>query len=203
MLTIPVTLTRLMVRFAPLFSKRVWAHAQVLRGGALLAPGKRTVTAGLWGMGLSQERQCQQYHRVLNRARWPSPALARVLLEMGVHTFAPTGAGVRGIDDTLERRRGEKVKAEVHWLRFRGLPGHTTWEMKITGVIWRREVVDKLAWKHPVTTDEVEEALAAARRFRFIETGDVEGEDLYAALSRTAAGRYFIPILSTRPQRKP
>jgi hypothetical protein len=75
--------------------------------------------------------------------------------------------------------------------------------MKITGVIWRREVVDKLAWKHPVTTDEVEEALAAARRFRFIETGDVEGEDLYAALSRTAAGRYFIPILSTRPRRKP
>jgi uncharacterized DUF497 family protein len=64
--------------------------------------------------------------------------------------------------------------------------------MKITGVIWRREVVDKLAWKHHVTTEEVEEALAAARRFRFIETGDVEGEDLYAAMSRTAAGRYLI-----------
>jgi hypothetical protein len=64
--------------------------------------------------------------------------------------------------------------------------------MKVTGIIWRREVVDKLAWKHHVTTDEVEEALAAARRFRFIETGDVEGEDLYAALSRTAAGRYLI-----------
>lgn len=64
--------------------------------------------------------------------------------------------------------------------------------MKVTGIIWRREVVDKLAWKHHVTTDEVEEALAAARRFRFIERGDVEGEDLYAALSRTAAGRYLI-----------
>ena len=64
--------------------------------------------------------------------------------------------------------------------------------MKITGIIWLREVVDKLAWKHQVTTEEVEEALAMARRFRFIETGDVEGEDLYATMSQTAAGRYLI-----------
>ena len=64
--------------------------------------------------------------------------------------------------------------------------------MKVTGLIWLREVVDKLAWKHQLTTEEVDEAMAAARRFRFIELGDVEGEDLYAAMSRTAAGRYLI-----------
>ncbi len=64
--------------------------------------------------------------------------------------------------------------------------------MRLTGIVWLREVVDKLAWKHSVTTDEVEEALTAARRLRFIETGDVEGEDLYAAMGRTAAGRYLI-----------
>lgn len=64
--------------------------------------------------------------------------------------------------------------------------------MKITGIIWLREVVDKLAWKHQVTTEEVDEAMAAARRFRFLELGDVEGEDLYAAMSRTAAGRYLM-----------
>ena len=40
--------------------------------------------------------------------------------------------------------------------------------------------------------DEVEEALAAARRFRFIETGDIGGEDLYAAMGQTEAGRYII-----------
>ena len=64
--------------------------------------------------------------------------------------------------------------------------------MRVTGIIWLREVVDKLAWKHQVTTEEVDEAMAAARRFRFIKTGDVDGEDLYAAMSRTAAGRYLI-----------
>jgi len=64
--------------------------------------------------------------------------------------------------------------------------------MKITGIIWLRAVVEKLAQKHNLTTDEVEEALRSVRRFRFIETGDVEGEDLYAAMGRTAAGRYLI-----------
>jgi hypothetical protein len=39
-------------------------------GGALLAPGKRTVTAILHVMGLSEEAHFQNYHRVLNRAQW-------------------------------------------------------------------------------------------------------------------------------------
>jgi len=69
MLTVPVTLTRLIVKFAPLFSKRVWEHVQVLVVGALLAPGKRTVTAVLRMMRLSQEWHFQNYHWVLNRAR--------------------------------------------------------------------------------------------------------------------------------------
>jgi hypothetical protein len=51
MLTQPVTLTRWIVRFAPLLSKRVWEHAQVLIVGALLAPGKRTVSAVLRVLG--------------------------------------------------------------------------------------------------------------------------------------------------------
>ena len=112
MLALPVTLTRLIVRFAPLLSKRVWEHAQVLIVGALLAPGKRTVTAVLRVMGLSQEGQFQKYHRVLNRARWSSVAVARVLLNLVVDTFVPTGPVIIGIDDTLERRRGEKIKAK-------------------------------------------------------------------------------------------
>ena len=72
MLAIPVTLTRVIVKFAPQFSKRVWEQVQVLVVGALLAPGQRTVSAVLRVMGLSQERHFQNYHRVLNRARWSS-----------------------------------------------------------------------------------------------------------------------------------
>jgi hypothetical protein len=59
MLAVPVTLTRVIVKFAPAFSKRVWEHVQILVVGALLAPGTRTVTAVLRVMGLSQERHFQ------------------------------------------------------------------------------------------------------------------------------------------------
>jgi uncharacterized protein len=64
--------------------------------------------------------------------------------------------------------------------------------MRIEGLVWLREVVDKLAWKHRVSADEVEEAFTCGASFRFLERGDVEGEDLYAARGRTAAGRYLI-----------
>jgi hypothetical protein len=100
MLSVPVTLTQLLVRFAPLLSKHVWEHAQGLVMGALLAPGKCTVTAGLRVIGLSQERHVQTYHRVLNRAQWSSLAGARVLLGRVVHTFVSEGAVVIGVDDT-------------------------------------------------------------------------------------------------------
>lgn len=63
--------------------------------------------------------------------------------------------------------------------------------MKINGVIWLRNVIDKLLWKHHVTTDEVEEVFGRSARYRFLEEGDVEGEDLYSALGRTEAGRYL------------
>ncbi len=64
--------------------------------------------------------------------------------------------------------------------------------MKVTGIIWLRNVVDKLAWKHHVTTDEVEQVFNRSPRYRFIETGDVEGEDLYTAFGQAKAGRYLI-----------
>jgi len=64
--------------------------------------------------------------------------------------------------------------------------------MRITGIIWLRNIVDKLAWKHHVTTEEVEVVFSLSPKLRFIGTGDVEGEDLYAALGRTETGRYLI-----------
>ena len=112
MLTLPAELSPLIVEFAPLFSKPVWEHAQVLLVGAILAPGKRTVTACLRMMGLSQERDFVNYHRVLNRARWSPLAASYILLRLLVTCFAPAGELVFGLDDTIERRRGEHITAK-------------------------------------------------------------------------------------------
>jgi len=63
-------------------------------------------------MGLSDERQFQAYHRVLNRAVWSSWALSRTLLKLLVQAFVPKGPLVGALDPTLERRRGAKIKAK-------------------------------------------------------------------------------------------
>ena len=64
--------------------------------------------------------------------------------------------------------------------------------MRVCGIIWLRDVVDKILLKHNVTTDEVEEIFNRSPRYRFIETGDVQDENLYAALGQTKDGRYLI-----------
>ena len=99
--------------FAPLFSKRVFRHAQVLLIGAILAPGRRTVSSALRAMGLNQEKRFHRYHRVLSRASWSSREVSRVLLGLLVKVFVPEGEPlVVGIDETLERRWGKKISAK-------------------------------------------------------------------------------------------
>lgn len=63
--------------------------------------------------------------------------------------------------------------------------------MRIEGIIWLEEVVEKLALKHQVEPEEVEETLSSNPRFRYVQRGTREGEDLYMALGRTDAGRYL------------
>ena len=108
---LPKDYLTLIAVFAPVFSRRVWRHVQVLLVGAILAPGRRTVTALLRVMGLSDERHFQTYHRVLNRAVWSSLEVSRILLGILVSTFAAAGTIVLGLDETIERRWGAKIKA--------------------------------------------------------------------------------------------
>ncbi len=63
--------------------------------------------------------------------------------------------------------------------------------MRITGVIWLRGVVDKLAYKHRLETLEVEEALSNRPKIRLVEKGKRPGEDVYMALGQSDAGRYL------------
>jgi DDE superfamily endonuclease len=112
MLTLPKEFVILMTTFAALLTKRVWQHAQFLLVGAILAPGKRTVTAALRVMGLAQAKSFQQYHRVLNRAVWSGREGARLLLLLLVSLLAPPGPLIMGLDETLERRWGAKIRAK-------------------------------------------------------------------------------------------
>jgi hypothetical protein len=83
-----------------------------LVAGAILASGQRTVSAVLRVMGLSQERNYAMYHHVLSRAVWSGLDMSRILLRVLLQHFDRGGPLVFGIDETIERRRGEKIVAK-------------------------------------------------------------------------------------------
>ena len=61
-------------------------------------------------MGFDQEQIFHRYHRVLSHAKWSSTEASRVLFGLLVGAFVPEGPLVVGIDETLERRKGPKIR---------------------------------------------------------------------------------------------
>jgi hypothetical protein len=112
MLSLPIAFSSAIGVFAPVFSRPVWQHVKVLLTGAVLTPGQRTVTAILRIMGRSAAPDFQTYHRVRNRAVWSPLTASRLLLRLRVAVFIPRGVVICGLDDTIERRRGEQSKAK-------------------------------------------------------------------------------------------
>src|ERR687884_792170 len=132
--SVPEMLAAWMQPFAVSFTTAVWRHVLVLVAGALLAPGRRTVTAALRIMGLDQAPGFAVYHRVLSLGRWSSRAFAHRLLLLLVAAFVPTGPVVVGIDDTIERRWGAKIKARgIYRDPVRSSHGHF---VKASGLRW-------------------------------------------------------------------
>ena len=114
MLTLPDAIVALLVPFATLFTSPTWRKAQLLLVGAILTPGQRTVAAALRVMGRSDQRDYARYHEVLNRAVWSSRQAARILLVLLLqHLDGGDGPLIFGIDETLERRRGAKIRARA------------------------------------------------------------------------------------------
>ena len=172
MLLLPADIVAFLVPFAPLFSRPVWRHVQVLLVGAILAPGRRMVSSALRAVGLAHVSTFQTYHRVLNRAKWSSLGVSRILFGLLVSTFAPPGPLVVGIDETIERRRGKQIAASgiyrdpvrsshSHFVKVRGL----RWicAMLLVPVPWAARV-----WALPfLTVLAPSERTARRRRRRF------------------------------------
>jgi DDE superfamily endonuclease len=131
---IPPGLIGWLAVFQPCFTAPTWQHVLVLVAGAVLAPGKRTVTQVLRVMGLAEQISFARYHEVLNRARWDARALAQRLLLHLLDRLLPSGPVVIGIDDTIERRWGAKIKARgIYRDPVRSSKGHF---VKTSGLRW-------------------------------------------------------------------
>lgn len=117
MFTLPSEILTLLSAFGPLFSSSVWQSAQILITGCLLSQHSRTVTSSLRAVGLSDLKEFSKYHRVLSRAKWSNLAASQILFGLIVMILVPEcGPIIIGADETLERRRGKKIKAKG-WYR--------------------------------------------------------------------------------------
>ena len=112
MLTLPDAIVPILAPLPCYSPTQTWQKAQLLLVGAILTPGQRTVTAALRVMGRRDPRDYARCHQVPNRAVWSSRAVPHVLLVLLLQQLdRGDGPLIFGIDETLERRRGPKIKA--------------------------------------------------------------------------------------------
>src|SRR6201997_2422256 len=151
--------------FADLFTRPTWPHVVVLLAGAILAPGRRTVAAALRILGRDRDSNFCTSPRVLNRAAWSSRAVARHLLQMLVNAFLPSDAPiVIGLDDTIERRWGSKIKARgIYRDPVRSSKGHF---VKASGLRWLSAMLlVRVPWADRIMALPFLTLLAPSKRF--------------------------------------
>ena len=218
--TLPLDIVTVMGAFAPVFSRRVFEHAKLLMVGAILAPGKRTITSVLRVMGRSDDEHFQNYHRVLNRARWLPLNASHQLLGLLLDAFRPEGPVVMGIDETIERRRGETIAAKgiyrdpvrsshAHFVKASGrrwvslmLLTRITWAARV----WALPFLTVLApseryyqvrgrWMNSLL-DRARQAVWLVRRWLPTRELVVVGDHTYAALEWLDAVRHAVCVIT-------
>jgi len=132
---LPASFLARLAGFAHLFTCPTWLQVPLLLAGAILAPGRRTVTAALRILGRDYDPHFCTFHRILNRAVWSPRAAAGLLLALLIEAFVPAGAPVViGFDDTIERRWGPKISARgIYRDPVRSSKGHF---VKASGLRW-------------------------------------------------------------------
>ena len=151
--------------FADLFTRPTWANVLMLLAGAILAPGRRTVTATLRILGLDGDPHFCTFHRILNRARWSSREVAGRLLRLLVDTFVPANRPVViGLDDTIERRWGPKINARgIYRDPVRSSKGHF---VKASGLRWLSAMLlVNVSWAGRILALPFLTVLAPSKRF--------------------------------------
>ena len=131
--------------------------------GALLVPGKRTVSSCLRMSGRAEAANFASYHQILSRARWSSRAVARGLLNIVVERLVPDGPIVIGMDDTIERRWGHRINAQgIYRDPVRSSHGHF---VKASALRWLSfMVLTAVPWTRLIKALPVLTLLAPAER---------------------------------------
>jgi len=163
MVSLPPVIMNMLNPFAPVFDKRTWEKVQMLVVGAILSPGKRTVSSALRVMGLDRQADFGKYHQVLNRAVWSSLEVSGILLRLVVRVLCEGQPVVMGTDEHIERRRGKKIKPiGIYRDAVRSSDSHFA---KASGLRWiSLMVLGWIPWAQRVWALPVLTVLAASER---------------------------------------
>lgn len=164
MFKLPPEFSGIISALSPLFSNSVFDRASQLLLGAILTQGKRTVCGVLRTLGLSHITNWDLYHRVLGRAKWSALACSRQILAMLIKRFAKGDTLVFGIDETLERRWGPKIKARgIYRDAVRSSKSHL---VKSSGLRWICPMLlSPIGWAHKTWALPFLAVLAPSRRY--------------------------------------
>ena len=208
---LPDAIVPLLSSFASLFDARTWRKVQILLTGVILAPGRRTVSTALYALGLQARGDFALFHHVLSRASWSSQAVSRVLLDQLVRHLVPTGPIRLAIDETLERRWGEKIEAlgvyrdpvrssHGHFVKAKGLRwislmllaeipwADRVWALPFLTVLApSRRYHEARGCRHKTITDWARQMLCRLRRWLPDRELVVVGDQTYATLKLLAA----------------
>ena len=143
---LPAEIITVLAQFQPAFTQPSFEKVVVLLVGTILTQGRRTITAALRAVGLQQDKQWAKYHHLLNRASWSGLLVSQLLLQVVVTTFVAISATVDFVvDETLERRWGQRIKKRGHWRD--SLASSKGRNVSTSGLRWLvLAVVVKLPW---------------------------------------------------------
>jgi hypothetical protein len=121
--------------FATMFTQPSWLNAVALTTGALLCLNRRTVCAALRAVDGATDKGFSRFHRFLSRGTWSGLDGAQRLLGLLHKAFVPDGEPIVGIvDDTLERRRGAKIRDKGIYRD--GVRSSRSFVVKVEGLRW-------------------------------------------------------------------
>jgi hypothetical protein len=147
MLSLPSAAEPILMSLSIAFTEPTFQRILPLAVGAILALGRRTVTAMLRAAGVLARGHPSTYHRVFSRAAWSLWPLGRVLAQAIFGWLDPNQPIVIIVDDTTAQHRGKHVYGKGrHHDAVRSTHTHVVWRW---GHKW---VVLAVSVKFPFTT---------------------------------------------------
>lgn len=154
MFVLPKAAEPLAARLSVPFSSPTFQRVVLLSIGAILAMGRRTVTAILWTVRSLACGHTSSYHRVFSRSPWSAWTLGRVLAAIILELIPEDQPVVLSVDDTTAMHKGKKVYGKgCHHDAVRSTHSHIVWKWGHKWVVLAINVrfpFAKRSWALPV-----------------------------------------------------